>query len=246
MTEPSDFQSIAYDGSGNDVEVVTRLQHIRCWRCWRLFQVPTGSGDQETAFLYHCNRCGSERGVDGDDYQKCFWRYIKKLRADGKPIIQIRQNLYRQFDRGFQKHWFPKCSCGGGFKARFLRPVPRCSHCGIRNLGWLPWPIDEDPAFLKVPALIYRIPPTYQRFDTSVPSWLLNKPQELRTEQERKKEGNFLWMLRLLALLLVGFIACIYSLVYGFYVGISRVFGFLTGTHKQKPRKIGKIGTGSP
>ena len=223
-----------YDGSGNDVEVAIYLQYLRCWRCWKFFEVPTRTGDQETGFLYYCNRCGSERGVNGNDYQNCFWRYVKKLRGDGKPVVPISQRLYYQFDREFQKNWFLKCSCGGGFKAYFIRPISRCSHCGAGNIGWLPWPRDEEFTFHKVPALIYGIHPAYQQYDTSVPTWLLDKSQALQTGREQKKERKFVWMLRLFIFLPLGLIVCIYGLL---LVGVNRIFGFLTGTYKQKLRK---------
>ena len=236
MGHDAAMDAIAYDGSGNDVTFATCLQHLRCWRCWKAFQIPTGYGDQEANFLYRCSRCDAARALDGIDYQSCFWRYVKRLEATGQRIVPLRDTLYWWFDWEFQTHWILRCACGGRFEARFIKLAPKCSNCGARNPGWLPWPINNDPTFLKLPALIYAIPQVYQRYDTSEPAWVLEQSRQLRIKQDQERERKHGWLPKALAVLSLGLLFSIW----GVFTLVSRVFGFLSNTNQFMKRSKGR------
>ena len=190
--------------------------------------MPTGYGDAEADYLYRCSRCDAARGLTSRDYQDCFWRYIKRMTTLGEPVIPIRNVLYWRFDWEFQKRWVQDCSCGGKFEQRFIKLTPKCTHCGIVNLGWLPWPVDEIPSSVQLPALIYSIPGEYQSYDTSEPAWLLEQSKQYRSQWDRAVDRIPERLRKVLAILFL-------VLILGFgkvLMLLTSLFGFVTNTNQ--------------
>lgn len=210
--------------SGTNLILEYLTQHVRCWKCWKVFHVFLEPYDFERDTLFRCERCGELRALSEQDFTSSFVRYVKRfaLKTDAKFFDEA---VKKQFRKEFEERWAETCPCGGYFRCD-VKPALKCPYCSAKSPRWIPWPIDPQPT-PPLQLLKYSIPPAYLDFDPSLPA---EKELTLR-KPAYKQETVLRWIRPLGGAMIILFLYLTLPIVW-----LSKLFGLLT----KEPRKSSK------
>jgi len=138
---------------------------IRCWRCWKRYEVFTPYEFVDVSRL-QCDRCSEVRI---SSYEQCTAAKSKYLDVHRSALRGWGgKKEERAFAEVFEEQWAEPCTCGGRF--RFRAPF-RCPHCRARALVfWWFRGEDEIVESPPIPVLRFTIPPEYAN-SPARPSW---------------------------------------------------------------------------
>ena len=200
-------------------------QHIRCWRCWKVFHTILEPYDFESNHLFRCERCQTLRALHDNDFLDGCFRYIRKLTETGVPNLSDNKTTSKQFTKELEERWSEACSCGGRFRAN-VKPNLLCPHCNTKTPRWIPWPIDPQVT-PPLPVLKYVIPTDYLDYEPTLP------PLHERPPRKKPPETNetvLCWVRPIGGTLLILFLFLTLPIVW-----FSKLLGLLTkGTNRRK------------
>ena len=202
--------------SGAELVLEYLTQHVRCWKCWKVFHVFLEPYDFERDSLFRCEKCGTLRAISEGDFTSSFVRYVKKYALTTDATF-FDEAVKKQFRKEFEERWVETCPCGGYFRCD-VKPALRCPYCGANSPRWIPWPIDPQ---LTPPLqlLKYSIPPEYLEFEPSLPT-----EKELSLRKPAYKQVTVLrWVRPLGGALIILFLYLTLPVVW-----LSKLFGLLT------------------
>jgi len=203
--------------SGSELTLECLTQHIRCWKCWKIFHIFLEPYDFERDALFRCEQCSALRALSEEDFTSSFVGYVKKyaLKTNTKFFDEA---VKKQFRREFEERWAATCSCGGYFRCD-IKPALLCPYCSAKSPRWVPWPIDPQTT-APLQSLSYSIPPEYLEFDPTLPAEnqlsFLKKPTH-------KHEKILRWIRPLGGALIILFLYLTLPVVW-----LSKLFGLLT------------------
>ena len=201
-------------------------QHIRCWKCWRVFQVFLKPYDFDPDSLFRCDTCHTLRALREEDYTSVFIRYFRRHTSKKTQDLLDMEVLKKSFRKEFEEKWAEICSCGGRFRDG-VKPVLRCPSCNAKTPRWIPWPIDPQVT-PPLPVLKYLIPTEYLAYESSLPPEHELPP---RKKSPEKNDVLLQWIRPVGGALIILFLYLTLPIVW-----LSKLLGLLTKEPK-KPSK---------
>ncbi len=148
-----------YDSATNTMHFKAYRVPIRCWRCWKRYEVFTPY-EFVDVMRFQCDRCGKRRVIPSySGYGEAESKFLDLRYPSLRREDESKRHM-NEFLPVFENHWVSEsCSCGGHF--RFRAPF-RCPHCRSRALVFW-WFRGEDEVVESppIPVLRFTIPPEY-------------------------------------------------------------------------------------